>query len=422
MTTSRPAEAFVWVWLPGAEEPVLAGRLDENAGEVSFLYARRYRERPDAISLFPPELPLVAGRIMPLRDLSAPGCILDARPDSWGQQVIMNSLLGRAAQDSDPASLGVLTYLLNSSSDRIGALDFQTSADEYVPRGVEVASLEDLGRAAELVEQRVPLPPELHAALLRGTSIGGARPKASLRDSAGTSWIAKFSSTTDVDNLVKFEYVAMRLAQLAGLDVARVDLTSALGKSVLLVERFDREAGTGARKSMVSALTMLGLDERDARWASYFELAQVIRRDFADAVSDLEELFARITFNILVGNTDDHARNHAAFWDGRSLRLTPAYDICPYLRFGGEATQAMIIGDDRDSWKFSQVAGCVARSSLYQVAKKRAREIVDRQIDTIESSWDEVCDEAELTPGERQTLRERAVLLPYALEGYSAAG
>src|SRR5690606_17469616 len=145
-------------------------------------------------------------------------------------------------------------------------------------------------------------------------------------------------------SVVKAEFIAMRLAALAGINVAPVKLVQAAQKDILLIERFDREkTPTGwTRKAMVSALTLFGLDDMMARYASYETFAEFIRHRFADPKETLAELFSRIVFNILCGNTDDHARNHAAFWNGKSLRLTPAYDICPQGRTGHEATQAML--------------------------------------------------------------------------------
>jgi serine/threonine-protein kinase HipA len=341
------------------------------------------------------------------------GCIADAAPDTWGRRAILHRRLGRAAQDTPDLTL--LTYLLESGSDRIGALDFQASASEYVPRTRDGATLAQLVEAAEHVEQRTPLPPVLDAALLHGTSVGGARPKALLRD--GTRrMIAKFASGTDTHPVVQGEFVAMELARRAGLDVATVELTRAFGKDVLLIDRFDRRTD-GGRRAIVSALTVLGLDEVAGRYASYAELAHVVRSRFTAPAETLRELFARIAFNVLTGNTDDHARNHAAFWDGSVLTLTPAYDICPQLRAGGEARQIMAIGDD--GYRMSQVAGCVARSSTYLLSEQEARAIVDRQIETIETQWDEVCDRAGLTAVERAGLWHRQFLNPYSLEGYA---
>jgi len=130
--------------------------------------------------------------------------------------------------------------------------------------------------------------------------------------------IAKFSASGDLYSVVKAEFIAMKLAAACGLDVAPVSIVKAGGKDVLLIERFDRTR---------AALTILGLDEMMARYASYEDLAEIIRHRFAKPRETLRELFGRLCFNVLCGNTDDHARNHAAFWDGKMLSLSPAYDI-----------------------------------------------------------------------------------------------
>lgn len=413
MTSDAPT-AFVWIWLPGTEEPVVAGRVDRRADRLVFGYGRSYLERPDAIPIYEPELPLRPGAIEPLPTLHAAGCLLDARPDSWGQRVILNRLLGASA--SDTARLDDLTYLLHAGSDRIGALDFQPSPSEYAPRGTTGATLEDLARAAELLQAGEPLPPELEVAMTAGSSVGGARPKALLRDGE-RRLIAKFSSPTDTYPIVRGEFLAMRMAERCGVRVAPVELTTAGGRDVLLVERFDRIPGTARRRLIVSALTMLGLPETAPREASYANLVPIIRRTFTDAGATLRELFARIVFNILSGNTDDHARNHAAFWDGRALTLTPAYDICTYLRGGGEATQAMVIGADDDPYRFSNVSGCVERAGVYGLTRAQAREIVARQLTAIDEHWVDVCEQARLARGERDLFR-RVFPHTYALEGY----
>jgi serine/threonine-protein kinase HipA len=414
MTSEHPKEAYVWIWLPEASEPVIAGRLEATSKLVDFNYGQSYLRRENAIPLYLPELPLAPGRIPPLSGLSIAGCIADAGPDAWGQRVIMNQMLGAGTNDEDPATLSPLTYLLQSGSDRIGALDFQASSSNYLGRQAGTASLEEMMQSAQRVEEGVPLSPTLDAALLHGSSVGGARPKALLTDGA-RNLIAKFSSLTDRYSVVKGEYAAMELAHRVGLDAARVQMTEALGKDVLLVERFDRPAA-GQRRAVVSALTILELDEMLARYASYADLAHIIRRRFTDARCTLRELFGRITFNILVGNSDDHARNHAAFWNGTALTLTPAYDICPQPRNTGETTQAMIIGPA--GFRMSQVIGCLQAASSYLLSASDAREIVDHQIEVIESEWNEVCDRARMTEIERKYFWKRQFLNPYAIEGY----
>ncbi len=409
--TSEARQAFVWVWLPGAVEPVVAGRLDADGEILTFTYGQSYLARKEQIALYLPELPLVRGPISPLVG-ELPGCIADAGPDAWGRRVILNRRVGRDAIDT--TDLGPLTYLLESGSDRIGALDFQLSASKYVARTAGSATLTELAESAERVEQGIPLSLALDQALLHGSSVGGARPKALLSEGA-RRLIAKFSSSTDPYPVVRGEFVAMELARRAGLNVAGTELTQALGKDVLLIDRFDRPA-SGGRRIMVSALTILELDELGARYASYADLAQTIRARFTDPLDTLRELFSRITFNILVGNNDDHARNHAAFWGGAELTLTPAYDICPQPRAGGETAQIMAIGED--GYRMSQVAGCVARASTYLLSVADARAIVDRQIEAIEGQWAEVCDQAALSEVARAGFWRRQFLNPYALEGY----
>jgi serine/threonine-protein kinase HipA len=407
--------AFVWVWLPGASDPVVAGRLQATGDLIEFNYGRSYLDRDDAIPLYLPELPLRRGVIPPLDGLRIAGCIADGGPDAWGQRVVMQHLLGAAAPGTDPAQLHALTYLLRSGSERIGALDFQSSSSDYKSRAVDRATLEELMDAADRVERRLELSPALDRALLHGSSVGGARPKA-LLDAGDRKLIAKFSSSTDAYPLVRGEFAAMDLARRAGLNVAKVELVEVLGRAVLLVERFDRIPGSRKRRAIVSALTILELDEMIARYASYADFGEIIRERFTDARPTLRELFGRITFNILVGNTDDHARNHAAFWDGKALTLTPAYDICPQPRTRGEASQAMAIGPD--GFRFSRLDGCVTAAGTYLLTEAEAREIIDAQIDVIETQFGDAAQAAGMTDIERQYFWRRQFLNPYASQGY----
>lgn len=421
MMTSDDAytEAFVWIWLPDATEPVVAGKLEAEGDTLLFNYGKSYLERANdtrpAIPLYEPELPLRPG-ILPLLDgLTMPGCIRDAAPDAWGRRVIINKILGRrGGVTADPAELDELTYLLESGSDRIGALDFQHSASTYTPRSTVKVTLEELLESAERVEKGKLLTPELDQALFHGSSIGGARPKALIEDQ-DKKYIAKFSSSTDVYSVVKAEYIAMRLAALAGLHVAPVKLVTAANKDVLLIERFDRKRETQgwSRKIMVSALTLFGLHDMLARYASYENFAEIIRHRFSAPKATLRELFARLVFNVLSGNTDDHARNHAAFWDGKALSLTPAFDICPQGRSGNEASQAMLISGNNN---LSQLTTCLEAAHNFLLSASDARDIFLQQMAIIETHWDSVCDEAQLSEVDKKFLWRRQFLNPYSIE------
>ncbi len=408
------SQAYVWIWLPNDTKPTVAGKLSLEGPNLVFNYGQSYLERENKISLYDRELPLQAG-ILPLPSgLSMPGCIRDGSPDAWGRRVVINALTGKTGRDIDATDFGELTYLMESGSDRIGALDFQSSSTKYEPRASKNVTLEELMASAERVEQGIPLSDELDLALHHGSAIGGARPKA-LIEAEDIKYIAKFSSTSDIYSVVKAEYVAMRLAQEVGISAAPVALKKSLHKDVLLIERFDRVRSKAGfcRKSVISALTLFELDEMMARYGSYERLCEIIRHRFTKPRETLKELFRRLVFNILVGNTDDHARNHAAFWDGSQLTLTPAYDICPQLRSGNMANQAMFI---HGSEKKSQIESCLAASTNFLLSREEGLVFVRALIQGIIDNWDKVCIEAHLNKIDRKLFCSRQFLNPYAFE------
>jgi serine/threonine-protein kinase HipA len=398
--------AFVWVWLPGASEPVVAGAVDQVGPELRFTYGRSYLQRSDNIALQPLGLPLEPGQRRPPTGLDAHGVIRDAAPDSWGMQVILRRMVGTSAGDTN--ELPLLSYLVESGSNRIGALDFQSSSTDYVPRSTH-GSLDELVGAGERLAQGLPFSPDLDDALTFGSAVGGARPKAILVDDGDEGrreLIAKFSVSTDTFPWEQAEAVGMELARRCGVRVAPTALTSALGRDVLLVERFDRPGG-GARRSVLSGLTLLGLHELASRHGSYVDLAELVRLHFTEPEATLHELFTRIVVNVLIGNTDDHPRNQAAFWDGNALELTPAYDLCPQPRRTGEAFQAMAFGTDGE--RRSRLDGCVAAAPIYLLSSREAQEVVDRCVAQVGDGFDEVCTDTGVTELTRDLLWKRAV-------------
>jgi serine/threonine-protein kinase HipA len=410
--TTGAQEAYVWIWLPGEIEPVVAGRLYDAGASPQryfFTYGRSYLGHPNAIPLSPFELPLQRGPQEPKGMSIMPACLRDGAPDAWGRRVLENQY--------GETGLAEMDYFLLSRSDRIGALDFQSSSSEYAERASEPAQMEQLLEAAEMVEKRQPLPAELERALFRGTSVGGARPKA-LIEQGEKQFIAKFSLSSDTYDIVKAEFVAMKLAEKCGLDVAPVSLQRSMNKDVLLVERFDRviSGNNRVRQHMLSALSMMLLDAMEARYASYRELADLIRQRFVNPQDSLRELFARLCFNILIGNTDDHARNHAAFWDGENLSLTPAFDICPQSRVGGEVSQAMTIGGHRGDLSTLDNARSVCQH--FMLSRDEATDLIDRQVQTVKDEWNSACDAADLAQGERDRLWGGAVLNTFCMEDW----
>jgi serine/threonine-protein kinase HipA len=412
---ARATGAFVWVWLPGATEPVVAGRVERTGTSslgavLSFAYGRSYLGRAEAISLFTPELPLRPGTFDPMRPVSRmrepvalASCLRDAAPDAWGRRVL-NLQVG-----SDPdVDLSELTYLLTAASDRIGALDFQLSAEEYRPRGGQ-ATLEQLVAVVERTEAGERIPPELAAAAGHGTSIGGARPKAIVRD-GDRELIAKFASTTDDLPVVQAEAVGMLLARRVGIDVPDVDVRKVGGKHLLLVERFDRTS-TAGRRIMLSGLTILGLVEASARYGTYPDLADAIAQYFANPQHALEQVYRRLVLNIAIGNNDDHLRNVAAFWDGARPELTPGYDLSPQPRRTNVSTQAIAVTEDGDRASQLWVARKAARA--FRLQRRDADAIIDDVVGGVKDGFDDAAEAAGLTVDERATLLGREILNPY---------
>lgn len=306
--------------------------------------------------------------------------------------------------------LGEIDFLLRAGPDRIGALDATDRPDDYSPRDSHAAPLEELLAAADRVDQGMPLDARLDAALNHGTSVGGARPKALLHENGGF-WIAKFSSSQDSADMVGIERGGMALARLAGIKVADTRIVTSLNKRVILVRRFDRTVTPEGlhRRHMISAMSLLGLDEYAVRagYSSYLDLADRLRQYARDFRADGEELFRRMVFSILIGNVDDHARNHACFWDGECLELTPAYDVCPQPRTGMSADQAMIVGE----WgRRSNLQNAVSACERFGLEPGEAGDIVDEMTATVRNNWEQVFADSGVPEGDRQFLSQATLL------------
>lgn len=405
------SEAFVWAWLPGSRDPIVCGVVRETAGgRHTFNYGRSYLENPDAIGLF--GLPLAAGNIPADGRQQLHGVLRDALPDAWGQHVILRTLTGQSGRDADTDALTPLSYMLNSGSGRFGAIDFQASPEAYVPRD-ETATLDDLAGAARALEEGLPLPASLDAALFHGTSIGGARPKVTIVDSEGEHWIAKLSASSDNRPVVRQEALALELARRCDVHVVDSRLTQAAGRDALLVRRFDR-GPDGTRVMTVSALTMLGLDELEGRYGTYPDLLDRLG-EHSDGLAG-EELFCRIAVNMAVGNSDDHARNHAALWDGRRLALSPAYDIDPCRTPSRDSNQAMAWGSRADAFgttlerRHSNLFDLTKAAAIYGLTVAKARSQVEHVVDMVQTHWHEAADGARLSDVERSQLWGTAIL------------
>lgn len=413
MATTTSENVYVWVWLHGETAPVPAGVLSHRGGssDLSFRYGNQYVTREAALPLY--GMPFDGPTWHPATEnLGMPGALRDASPDSWGRRVILQRI---SPSSEDTGDLDEATYLMQSGSNRLGAVDFQADPRAYVPR-TETATLDELTRAADLIESGRPLPEHLERALLYGTAIGGARPKALLAD-RDRQFIAKFSTTTDTYDVVGAEAASIYLAAQLGVPVTEASIVSSLGRKVLLLERFDRSE-SGARRMVVSGLTMLRLPEQWLPSGSYPSLLDRLALESKSFSGLGEAVFRRAAFNIAIGNTDDHLRNHAAFWDGAHLELTPAYDLSPVLRSGETAAQALAL--DRGGNRESSLTVLVNAAADYRLDKAVGRDIASEVTHVIRERWSDAADFGELTEAQRGLMWERMFLNPGSVRGFTA--
>lgn len=334
MTSER--EAYIYIQLPGTLETVPAAllrveQLRDGTHVGRFRYGDRYLARADAVELDPFELPLGDTVYEFTRLKGIPGAVRDASPDAWGRRVIEHNL------DRAPADLAEIDYLLNGPQDGAGNLSFGLKAEPPAPKRSynRTHQLAGLIAAAAAIEKGKRVPQHLLEQLEPGTSMGGARPKATIEDN-DTLWLAKFPAKDDRYNQQRVEYATLALARQCGLYTCTARLETIADKDVLMLQRFDRQhtndgAGGYLRFGLVSGLTMLGSDDNTtdrAKW-SYPLLADQLRRWSEKPDRDCAELFRRMVFNAAVTNDDDHPRNHAALRSGRGWRLSPAYDLVP---------------------------------------------------------------------------------------------
>jgi serine/threonine-protein kinase HipA len=328
-------EILVHLDLQGA--PHLVGRLwtrmRKDRESATFEYDKSWLAHPERFSL-EPALKLGPG---PFHAPSAKplfGAIGDSAPDRWGRVLMRRAERRRAEHERQaPRTLKEIDYLLMVDDDaRQGALRFaEREGGPFLAENgpVKIPPLVELPRLLSAVEHVVSdtdTDEDLRLLLAPGSSLGGARPKASVLDRDGDLSIAKFPSRGDEVNTVLWEVVALTLAAKAGIVVPAWRLEHVAGKPVLLLRRFDRRRGL--RIPFLSAMSML--DAKDNEPRSYLEFVDVLRQHGAAPKEDMHALWRRIVFSILISNTDDHLRNHGFLWEGPSgWRLSPAYDLNP---------------------------------------------------------------------------------------------
>lgn len=329
------SETLVYMDLDGA--PYLVGRLwaraRKNREGASFEYDTDWLQHPARFSL-EPALTLGPGPFHTAADVAIFGAIGDSAPDRWGRALMRRMERRRAEREGQtPRALREIDYLLLVDDEaRQGALRFAQQPggpflrEEGVKRIPPLIDLPQLLSAAEHIVDDQDTYEDLKLLFAPGSSLGGARPKASVIDRDGHLTIAKFPRRDDEFNAVIWEAIALSLAQRGGIEVPANRVETVDGKQVLLLKRFDREGAT--RVPFLSAMSMLGAKDNETR--SYMELVDALRQHGAAPRQDMEALWRRLAFIILISNTDDHLRNHGFLYAGASgWRLSPAYDLNP---------------------------------------------------------------------------------------------
>ena len=325
---------IIEIYIDHAGETRLVGRcryVAKRRGQSSvFEYADEWLGYVDAFALDPANLPLEARQIYTSSEKSAlPGALRDTAPDRWGQQLIKRAF----RKAGEERSLSEIDYLLAiNDRTRIGALRYKREGEETFDHDIghyrvpPLIQLPALVNAADAVQANSETADDLKLLLNEGSPLGGARPKSAVVDNDGTLAIAKFPKPDDDRSIPHGEVLAMTLAGRASINVAATRQQDVAGRPVSLITRFDRDGDQ--RIPFLSAMSLLGLNDGDS--ATYTDIAEVIRMYSSAPTEDLHELFRRIVFSVMVGNLDDHLRNHGFLYDqDNKWRLSPAYDLNP---------------------------------------------------------------------------------------------
>ncbi len=338
------------------------------------------------------------------------GCFSDAEPDRWGKCLIdCREQINAQKENRLPRTLFSFDYLTSiDDNTRMGGLRFKRKADGnfintdknlVIPPLSSVRELIDTAQKYEESEEKNELPEEKWVRQLfhPGTSLGGARPKANIIDKNGNLCIAKFPSRKDIYDVAKWEYFTNQLSKKAGIHAADAELLTIPGiphgYHILLSKRFDRDHD-GKRVHFASSMSMSGLQDGDNADSGngYLDIADFIIEGCTHTQANLEELYRRVAFNICIGNSDDHFRNHGFLLTAEGWTLSPAYDMNPT----NDEHQSILITKNSSDADLQQLLDA---SEDYMIPKKRCKEIIQQVKDAVKD-WRVMTKQAKLTQGE----------------------
>lgn len=360
------------------------------------------------------------------------GSIADTEPDGWARRIILRDaekrrqeggtkqqeagvenpakppVKGKGKTKDTPTmrSLTSLDFLLSvDDASRIGALRFQ-DAEGHFQRAPEpgkrtaspLIELRDLLNAAQAVERNTETAKDLRFLMGRGTSLDGMRPKCSVIDDDGSLAIGKFPSIDDQKAVTKGEVLALRLAKLARINAAEAKLVHADGSPVTIVKRFDRE---GAKRLMfISAMSMLGIEDDDEH--AYTEVAEAMVQNCQHATRDMNELWRRIVYSVLITNVDDHLRNHGFLHvGGDKWRLSPAYDINP----APEKQRVLKTWISEDTGPEASIGHAMRAAKYFRLDREQARAVL-AEVSSAVGQWRAVAKSVGMTAAEVDQFEE----------------
>jgi serine/threonine-protein kinase HipA len=383
-------ETLVYVDLDGGSHLMgrLWARVRKNKESATFEYDHAWLQHPARFSL-EPALQLGPGPFHTPADAPMFGAIGDSAPDRWGRALMRRMERRRAEREGGgpPRTLQEIDFLLLVDDEaRQGALRFAEREggpflrEEGLKRIPLLVELPKLLAAAEHVIEEKDTEEDLRLLFAPGSSLGGARPKASVIEKDGHLAIAKFPRKDDEINTVVWEAVALALAKKAGITVPAAHVETVAKKPVLLLRRFDRN---GKRRiPFLSAMSMLGSKDNDTR--SYLEIVDALRQHGAEPKADMEALWRRLVFNILISNTDDHLRNHGFLYAGREgWRLSPAYDLNPVPTDIKPRILATAINEDDNT---ASLALALEVAGYFELDAARARKIA-AEVGNVVARW-----------------------------------
>lgn len=395
------------------DELKLLGRLFVDAikgGEsYSFEYDNEWLSSTNYPVSIDPDFSGYGGRQYP-NGRSIFGIFADASPDRWGR-LLMNKRERKLADKEarKPHKLYDSDFLLGVYDEaRMGGIRFKLTEDgEFLSNDQETATppwatLRTLEEASRQFENDDTALDEkwLNQLIRPGSSLGGARPKATVVDTQGQLWIAKFPSKNDENNTGAWEKVVHDLARMCGLNVpeSKLETFSKLG-STFLVKRFDRDGDR--RIHFASAMTLLGKTDgaSAADGSSYLDLVSIIKSSGSDPKNDLIELWKRIVFNMAVSNTDDHLRNHAFILKKNGWTLSPLYDVNP-VPYGDELSLNVNEDDNRIS-----ISLAIETASHFGIKKEDAEQLAKEITTTVRENWEKLASKYGIPRGKIEDMR-----------------